>query len=244
MACYALNAAAQQHEPNSYIYLYSDSVINAKRVTFRPDFTGNWQLKADSRRIPNQQVKFFSNDDGFFANTRKVSMLNQSAFAERVIEGKLNLFRDVIFNAEAFHHRYHYSTAVQPEIDQRMYYNMGYDDLKKVNYRNLKRDLADNPVSMNLLNVYRKKTNATTILFTAAGASVIAGMISFLSTGMNTTTPSIGSGFGGQTSSFKSDNFTASYLLLGAGVGLGLGGVVIHLSKTRQLEAAFESYNR
>lgn len=74
MVCYGLSAGAQVRQNENFIYLYSDSVIYANRITLRPDHFNSLQLRADSRRIPLQQVKFFNNADGFFCEYQETNI--------------------------------------------------------------------------------------------------------------------------------------------------------------------------
>lgn len=209
----------------------------------RPDFLGNWQLRADSRRIPSEQIKFFKNEDGFFANTRRLTFSGTSTFSERIAEGRINLFEETAYDPLVYRRGYRYSNR-QPVVEQRMYYNKGLGDLKKVSYSNLKNDMADRAESMNLLDSYRKSMKTSTMLYTAAGLSVAAGMISFLAKGSSNQSLSRGDGFGASRPGGKGPNFTTSFLLLGLGAGFAVGGFSTHASGSRHLENAVDAYNR
>ncbi|RZK76352.1 MAG: hypothetical protein EOO92_14725 [Pedobacter sp.] len=229
MACYGLNARAQVDESQDFIYTYSDSLTKAGRITVRPGVAGDWQLRADSRRVPIGSVKFFNNKDGFFANTRKQNLLGVSEFAERVIDGKINLYREVDFDPAVFESGYWRKPTAQPAINGSLFYNKGFEDLKRVNYRNLKEDMADNQVSLDLLAGYRRNMNTTKVLYISAGAAVLAGMASFLAMGYDID---------------DNAKVTTSFALLGAGFGFAVGGLVVHLSASRNIERAVDHYNR
>lgn len=239
MACYALNASAQVDQSRNFVYLYSDSVIYAQKIRLRPDVYGSWQIRADSRRIPTDQVKFMGNEDGLFANTRKFNLTRVNTFSERVIEGRINLYQEASYDPYAFDRGYRYRHSRPQAVDTRMFYNKGWNDLQKVNYQNLSRDMADDPRSMDLLKGYRKKINTAKIMYVAAGASIIAGFISIMADGNRTEI----NGFGHKVPSMSGD-FTKGCILFGAGLAIGGSGALIHLSSTRRLENAIESYNR
>lgn len=249
MACYALNASAQVDQSRNFVYLYSDSVIYAQKIRLRPDIYGSWQIRADSRRITTDQVKFMSNEDGFFANTRKFNLTRENTFSERVIEGRINLFQEASYDPYAFNRGYRYRQNRPQAVDTRMFYNKGWNDLQKVNYHNLSRDMADHPESIDLLKGYRKSMNTAKIMYVGAGAAVIAGFVSFLANSKDKM-PDRGSfgpgGFskGNSDFGFKKSNFTASFVLLGLGAALGGGGALIQMSSTRHLENAIDAYNR
>lgn len=245
MACYGLSARAQVDESRNFIYLYSDSVIYADQVRLRPDITGGWQLRTESRVIPSRSVKFFNNKNGFFANTRKHAVLGRYTFSERIIEGRINLFQEVLYEERWYERRYAPRGGAISPVDVRMYYNKGYSDLKKVNYRNLRTDMSDHPQSLDFLAAYRSSLNTRNVLYTSAGASLLASLVSFVITSKR----------GGQSSedffsrtpgSFdpKMPNFVPSFALLGIGAGLAVGGFFVDQRASRNLENAIDTYNR
>ncbi|SMC89841.1 hypothetical protein [Pedobacter africanus] len=235
IACYGLSARAQSGESKNFIYLYSDSVIHARNITLRPDAFGSWQLRVDSRRIPPQQVKFFSNRNGFFANTRRLNFAGITAFSERVIEGRINLYQQTSYEPglyNDYHHPHHQHYSSRQPVDIRMYYNKGFSDLQKVNYHNLKLDMADHPESMDLLAGYRRSMSTGKLMYVAAGAAIAAGIVSFL--------------VGTEKSSMAATErgYTAGFALIGAGAGLAFGGYAVSAKANRHLEDAIEAYNR
>lgn len=247
MACYGLNARAQVDESKNFLYLYSDSVIFAKRISLRADVFNTLQLRADSRRVSTDRVKFFNNQDGFFANTRQVTFGRRSAFSERIIEGRINLYQQLAYEPYRYENEYGYGSRYsRPEtVEMNMYYNKGYGDLKKVNYNNLKQDMADRAESMDLLKRYRKNINTARTLYIAGGASVVAGLVTFLVNGKNSQ-KAFNHPFGGPNYTVPDikTNTTASFSLLGAGAGLAIGGALVHMGAVRHLEDAVDAYNR
>jgi hypothetical protein len=240
MACYGLNARSQVNESNSFIRLYSDSTIYAEKIRLRPDVLGSLVLRADSRRIPVSQVKFFSNEDGFYANTKRLNVLNQVAFAERIIDGKINLYQQVSYEpvpVEMDYYRFR-DRRVQT-VGTRTFFNKGFSDLSKVNYANLSLAMADNAQSLDLLKSYRKSMRTGTIMYVSAGAAIIGSVVTLFS----------GNGFKdndrkfGQMPEFKGGNKVGSFLLLGLGAGLGVGGFFVQTAGARNIERAVEVYN-
>lgn len=248
MACYALTTHAQVHESKNFIYLYSDSVIYVKDIKLRPDFSGYLQLRADSKKIPMERVKFFNNEDGFFANTRRLDLGNTTSFSERIIEGKINMFQQADYHPYMYDQRYRRSRYMErrPQaVDVKMYYNKGYADLKKVNFHNLSADMADSPKAMDMLKNYRKSMNIGKTMYIAAGAALLTGLVSFLTTSDSGTGMLNTNGFNHNfRQETKWPNYTASYILLGAGLGLATGGYFIQTSGNKHLERAVDTYNR
>ncbi|EDM34915.1 hypothetical protein PBAL39_00245 [Pedobacter sp. BAL39] len=251
MACYGLSATAQLQESKNFLYLYSDSVIYADRIRMRMDLSDRLQVRADSRRVPLGQVKFINNQDGFFANTRKLGSSRYDGLAEKVIEGRMNLFQDISFGElyrdqfwpEAEFRRrsgYRSTYSSAQSITGTMYYNKGYGDLKKVKYINLKNDMSDDKESLDLLEGYRKSMRTTKVLYVAAGVSLLASTVAFFVDVNKVNEPTGPFGFREP----RGGNMTGAFALMGVGAGFAFGGVLKHLSTARKLEAAIDHYNR
>ena len=250
MACYGLTARAQVRPSENFIRLYSDSVIYAEKIKLRPDFTGALQLRVNDKRFPMSQVKFFNNEDGFFANTRKLNLIQPAGFAERIIEGRINVFQEVDIDPFLYDRPYYFNERRNEAVNLSMYYNKGDGDLKKVKYHNLKRDMADNIESMRLLAGYRKSMTTSKILYVSAGVSIIAGLVAFVMDNNDTSAPSFTydpKGFPNginRDTKVKSIGTTATFILFGASLGLAGGGYAVHLAGNRRLENAVDSYNK
>jgi hypothetical protein len=244
MACYAFTARSQADQSKNFIYLYSDSVIYANDVSLRPDYPGSWRLRADRRNLPIVQVKFVNNEDGFFANTRKLKFTGLTGFAERTIEGKINLYREINYDPESYNWRYGHPEETNPSVDIRNYYNKGFGDLKRINYNNLQADMADHIQSMDLLKSYRKTLVTRNIFYGAAGASFVAGFVSLLTSKSGFKSSNDGFMNHPSTIAVRHPNFLPMTLLFGAGIGFGLGGTLLHFSSSRKLKDAIEIYNK
>lgn len=242
MACYAITARSQTNESKNFIYLSSDSIIYAEHVRLRPDFVGSWVLRADSRRVPLEQVKFFNNEDGFFATIRKANIFATNSLSERIIKGKINLYQEVTYNPVPYQvDYYHFRERVPRAISTKMFYNKGYSDIKKVSYANLKMDMADNPKSLDFLKNYRKSKTVGIAMYVAAGAAIVASVVTLFSDdGFKTAAPT----FGHMPNYEMKNNDTRSFLLMGLGAGLGLGGYLIQAAGSRNIENAIDAYNR
>ncbi|WP_293303794.1 hypothetical protein [Pedobacter sp. UBA5917] len=237
MACYGLNARSQVNESRNFLYLNSDSTVYAQKIRLRPDFSGSWSVRADSRKVSTNRIKFFNNEDGFFANTREFNFLGQAAFAERIIEGKINIYQEVDYNDVPYELDYYrFRDYRRQAINTRMFLNKGFSDLKKVNYGNLNEAMADNPKSLALLRRYRNTKITGIAMYVAAGAAIIASGITMMS----------GSGitYNGNVPSLDNRNDTKSYILLGLGAGLSIGGFFVGESGKKNIERAIDNYNR
>lgn len=243
---YVLNVEAQVENGRSYIIFDSDSIQYAENIRLRRNFVNSLQLRVDSKPISLQGIKFFKNDEGFFAVTKKRNILDQVIVSERVIEGRINVFRERSYATFKDSSPYvHYNLDVD-QVSVRMHYNKDYGDLKKVNYTNLRVDMADDMESLNLLKGYRKNVNISKGLYSAAGVSLAAAIISFIVKDKGTRS-SFNNGIGGNSHVQPVDrrtNYVPSFVLFGVGAGLGIGGYVIDRAGLQKLETAIDTYNK
>jgi hypothetical protein len=177
----------------NYLYLFTGKIISGKTIDLKQPFIGYPYLLIDDNKIDAHEVKFFSNDEGFFANTIKLQGLSTASFARRVRKGRINLYERTTYNATALSYGYAgtpgfgghgtYGTvggfgvgASLPHT--KFYYNKGFGDLKHLDFYSLKNDMADDPLALSALNNWnqtRRKGNAflySSLLVT--GASFIA----------------------------------------------------------------------
>lgn len=117
------------------------------------------------------------------------------------------------------------------------FYNLGFEDLKKATYANLRADMAENMRSMELLNQYNSVKKAEKAFFIAGGASMAAGLISFITTGISSHNNT-------SFDNHSTPNFAPSFILLGTGAVFAILGYTKALKAPRYLKAAVDSYNR
>lgn len=239
----SLYANAQVDESQNFVYLNSDSVIYADRVRLRPDFFNSLKLNVDGNRVAFERVKFFQSDDGLFANTTRLTTLRTRGIAERIVGGKINLFQERDIESFSHYRGYRYSPE---KISTRMFYNKAYGNLKKVNYHNLKMDMADDPQSIDLLEGYRKSTRTANIMYATAGASILAGVVALLINSDDSRQPLDLDNIDASFERHKNDlsDMNTGFILMGVGAGFAAGGYFIKISSLRKLEQSIDYYNR
>lgn len=252
LACCSIYASAQVDESKNFVYFYSDSVHYAKNIRPRTTLFNSINIRANSRSFPLNQVKFFQNIDGFFANTSRLKSFRTEGLSKRMIEGKVNLYREREFKTFSYNDDFdyhHYTHNNSNAIDVRMFYNKGYDDLKKVNYKNLSVDMADDQQAIDLLKGYNQNIRTSRILYVASGASLIGSLVAFLAHNKNNRIEHDFSGFGPNSNppnmDIKYGGFPpVTYALLGASIGFAAVGYTINISGLKKLERSIETYNR
>lgn len=162
----------------NFLYLFSGNIIKGKTIDLKEPLFGNQHLLIDGNKFKAYEVKFFANDEGFFANTIKLQGLSTSTFSRRVRKGRINLYERTSYNATAMTYGYTGtagfgghgtygsvgSFGVGASLPHtKFYYNKGFDDLKNLDYFSLSKDMADDPLALSALNHWnqtRKKGNA------------------------------------------------------------------------------------
>jgi hypothetical protein len=240
--CCACTCAFAQEETKNFLYLYSDSVIYADHIYYESSPYGSPRFIVDSKQIHAEQVKFFNSNQGFFANVRDLTLRGTTSFSERIRKGKINLFERENVDFDRFYYTPYGTYATGgPAVSRSNFYNIGYGDLKRTNYANLKVDLADNPRSMMFLRQLNQTRQISTLLLGAGGATFLAGLVTLVKKGSGAG-ESDGFPSPGWSSNIKEPNFGPSFALLGITL-LGSVGYLVSLKKTKQLKRAIDAYN-
>ena len=235
---------AQVNSEKNFLYLYSDSVIYGDRIIYESSFDGSSHFIVDFKRIHPEQVKFFQNDRGFFANTRHLVLNGRTSFSERIREGKINLFEGNFTGEPRYSHAFYAPHSYSKnEVTQANYYNIGFGDLRKANYENLTIDLAANQGSMNNLQQYRKATSVSRTLFVIGGAAVLGGLVSFVANGSRDVGKSSGFPAPGWSDRVSSPKLGLSLGLMLAGAGISGAGLLKSLTRAKYLKGAIDTYN-
>ncbi|MEN8156438.1 MAG: hypothetical protein ABFS10_05780 [Bacteroidota bacterium] len=224
----------QVDETRNFIYLYSDSVVYGEIIEFKTPFLGASHILVDSRKYSTELIKFYRNETGFYANTKEVYISLTPYFTQRIRSGRLNLFESDIVKYTSGHFSSstgHYTPGSSTRKIKN-YYNKGYSNLKKANYKNLSLDLTDNPKSMLYLKKYKSATTGQTVLYLVGGAIAAGGLATLI---IKTNDADFGSESG--------PNITSNFVVTGIGAGMVGVGYYISLNKPKHLRNAITVYN-
>jgi hypothetical protein len=212
-----------------FVYTFSDQVISGNNIEYRKTFLEGKSIfekpyfLIDSKKIDYFNIKFFKNEDGFFASTKNLTESNY--FMERVIKGDINLYEKI----KEYDNPVIFQTP--PEMfptNNRIfgkpinYYNIGFNDLKRINYKNLKIDLAGNSKSMLFLKKYKNIKNAQTILVVIGGLALIGGTKVFI----------------------NSPEYSMQSIMISTGVASLCISYFIGINRVKHLKNAIIIYNR
>lgn len=188
-------ADTTQYYQGNYLYLFSGKVIPGKSIELRSPVFGDRHFAVDDQKHNVKQVKFYQNDEGFFANTIQLQGLSSAMFCRRIKKGRINLYERTDFNNTPVTYGYAgtagfgghgtYGTTggfgVGLALPQtKFYYNKGYNNLKEIDYHSLHNDMADDPLAISALNKWNKTRKNGNILMISGvvvtGVSLIALM--------------------------------------------------------------------
>lgn len=235
---------AQANYPKTFLYLYSDSIISAEQIIYESGLDGTSHFIVDSRRVHPEQVKFFQNEMGFFANTRRLDYTGQTSFSERIREGKINLYEGNFRGEHPYSYYYSRHPEYASDTPARLnYYNIGFGGLKKATYENLRRDLVSNEESMFHLQQYQKSHSLSKKLLIAGGAAILGGLVSFVAMGSRDTRKASGFPEPGWIDRTPRPNLGLSLGLILGGAGLSGVGALKLLKKSNYLKEAVDTYN-
>jgi hypothetical protein len=173
----------QIDESKSYLYLFSDSVVYGNIIVDENSFSGTKHFSVNSKVIEPNLVKFYKDEIGFYANIKYLKFSGSSRFAERIRQGRINLYKKEAANYKSILYNVLLGWPDRMIIsanESYYYYNKNFDNLKKISYKNLNSDLSDNPESMKHLNKYKSITHIQTAINIVGGISLIAGYVGLL----------------------------------------------------------------
>lgn len=159
----ALNASAQLtiDKLDHRLILYSGEVINGLELKYESPKLKQAQFYMDGSAYSSDEVKFFQNSHGFFANLSKVHGENSERYALRIRKGRMSLYEEInmdIYGGDEL------KTGEDGTMQDPMlasgsmyeYYNIDEKPVREAKYSNLCVDLKDNEESMKHLQRYRR----------------------------------------------------------------------------------------
>ncbi|MBI9034616.1 MAG: hypothetical protein JEZ03_09125 [Bacteroidales bacterium] len=220
----------ETNSPKTFIYLYNDTIREVSSLKLKYQAFDKNIIEADGHKYYINQVRFYQNEKGFFANTSSLSYAGSFHMVYCVQKGNINLFEpDVNTYLNNINHVpfYNYNPVTIMNVASAKYYNKGFDFIKMATYDNLSDDLSDNPTSMMHLEKYKKQSRLQNIVTIAGVAITAGGIIGLIS-----------------TSSSDKEVISTPYFT-GAIIGSGILGFnyIFSLSKPEHLKKAIKAYN-
>ena len=159
-----MSVSAQLTKPQHKVFLASGDVVTGEKLSYETAPTGRQQFVLDNEQYDSEEVRFFQNNHGYFANLNRVLGSNQERYALRIRKAKMSLYEEVemeVYGGDELKTEAAPGSAVQDPLlaSGKMfeYYQMADNDyVRKATYSNLKVDLASNSESMKHLESYKK----------------------------------------------------------------------------------------
>jgi len=156
--------SAQLTNPQHKVFLASGDVKIGERLTYETAPTGRQEFVLDNDRYDSEDVHFFQNNHGYFANLNRVLGNNKERYALRIRKGNLSLYEEIemeVYGGEELKTEGEPGTDIQDPMlaSGKMfeYYQMaGNDYVRKATYANLNVDLAGNTESLKHLGSFKK----------------------------------------------------------------------------------------
>jgi hypothetical protein len=220
---------AQVDESKNYAYLFDGTIQYGNIVEFRWGFLQAPKILVDNKEIPVYNVKFYKSETGFFGNVGNKN--GSGAFAQRERKGKVNLYK--LIQTQSTGPTYYggmggaggmggYYMPGSTTRSVSYYYNKGFDDLKRVTYKDLMVDLVENKTSVLHLSYYKKARNSQNACSLAGLGAVLAGGAYALYTG----------------------DLRGMLVGFGGGIGFAIVGAGFGSTKNKHLKAAIDAYNK
>lgn len=209
-----------------FLYLYSGDIVYGNYISYNKPFLAQKYFLIDDSKFKSNKVKFVKQGIDIYANTSNFSPFKGTTFAKRISTGRINLYqREVIYRCTncGYSSKRIYN-----------YFNIGFNELKKANYKNLYPQMYDNIECLVQLNRYRTKTILQNSLYIGGFSLIVGSAISIISK-VNR--------YDSNEESTKI-NETPNIVMIFAGAGIVFIGYGISLSRPGHLKQAFDIYNR
>ena len=162
------------------VQLTNGEVFQGESLVFEKPILKPACFRLDSRLVLANDVRFFKNNHGYFANLNHATSANKDGYAIRIKKGKIDLFEEIDIDVyggtslKVAPQVGHNAPAQLAQGDRFQYYSVDDVNLKKACYQNLRLDLAGNAESLRFIKNYRKYQWLQGGLV-AGGLSLIAG---------------------------------------------------------------------
>lgn len=206
--------------------LMNGQEFRASNVRLRTPAFSQRYIEADGQRYAFHQVKYYSNEDGFFEKFIPPRLRQEEFFRREVHGPRINAYSRVVTQM-------HYSggPGMAPAMQtQRLdYYVKDKGLVQMMTFSNLKKDLADHGGSQEMLRSVKTLRMVTGLLYVAGTAMLISGISSDLNSERDSLSP---------------DGGGVPPLFIGGAVSLAVPWLVFRPIKRKKMLQAVMVYNR
>jgi len=228
-----MNNVLNSQNLKNFAYLFSGEKIHSTNIEYiSKTFSKSYFLVGD-KKIESENVKFYKDYSGFFANTINLNFTGGTSFAKREVKGNINLFKKESVSNTMIMGGNGMMGSMGPNYFVDYYYNLDeFGNIKKANYKNLKIDLSSNQNSMLHLKKFKSVNQRKTILYIVGGIVVASGVASLINKTSNIPP-------GEETPSM-----TGSAVIIGIGFGTLVTNYLTTRNRHKHVVKAIEEFNK
>ncbi|MCC6599419.1 MAG: hypothetical protein IT223_01960 [Crocinitomicaceae bacterium] len=175
----SIECSAQLGKINPYVITFNGEKFDGQQLSYDSPIMKPSHFKVDGNVFNAADVAFFQNNHGYFANLAKLYSDNSERYAIRIRSGILHLYEEI--NIDAYAQEELQITENSSSMENEMlatweyfqYYTKNNGPVKKANYKNLKADLSDNPLSAHSMKNYRNY-RILQVAMVLAGAGLVS----------------------------------------------------------------------
>lgn len=173
--CLLSSISWSQWAPKKHIVrLYNNEIREGARLIYEYPIMQPSYFSLDGKHIDSENVAYFRNNHGYFANLAHFYGERSERYAMRIKNnGKIQLFEEIDISAYGGDSLITDNPRRLASGEVWQFYAKNEGELKKGSYKNLKIDLADNPKSMECLRSY-KRMSMLQYGLAASGAGLVA----------------------------------------------------------------------
>jgi hypothetical protein len=225
-----ISFAQDVDETKNYVYLFNGSVEYGNIVEQKMGLFQGAKIRADNKEWSPKEVRFYKSERGFYANIGPAKGKTSRTFAQRERTGNINLYRLVQTYYTGAGYTSGGGMGGRSGRSVTYYYNKGFGDVKKANYKNLSVDLVDNKKSLLHLSNYKRAYNMQSGCLFGVFASVVGGQV-IMSIAEKNKRPG------------EKLNYAPLFVGFGSAIVFAVATAVFASKKHKHLKAAIDAYN-
>lgn len=183
-------AEAQIGAVEHLVLLHNGEEYTGKRLLYISPILKTSEFELDGRKFESNEIAFFRNNHGYFANLNRIHGDKAERYALRIRQGRVNLFEEIEMPVYGGDNLDLGEGGAGNEMlasgESFQYFTTSESQVKKASYKNLRLALSDNPASRKEMNMFRNYRYLQ-IAMVAAGAGLIGYEIHRQSDLANTT---------------------------------------------------------
>ncbi|NNE54826.1 MAG: hypothetical protein HKN32_02315 [Flavobacteriales bacterium] len=177
----AQDLSAQLNQRKAHHVMHTNGELEyANSVVYEHRIMREGMFHLDSSVIRSQEIRFFKNNNGYFANLEYAYESRPNTYAMRIRKGSVDLYEEIDINVYGGEElgagdlNIHPSKLATGRAFQ--YYCIDGQHIRKASYRNLAKDLRAFPEGLENLRKHRKYQVLQVSLIAASASMIVGGL--------------------------------------------------------------------